>query len=381
MLMEIFKKEDRSKLGLVQTFSFVQYNDKFCDVGSFSMKVPLTEPSLPHLIRGNYLLFEPFVLGIIRKKTNETEESISITIEGSLLNIILSYRSFLKTTKYTDTLTDVSRQMVRDLLMYNEDSRRNISYISLSSEGRYTPESPKISAQFTGKKLSTALNAILQPSSYGYELVPILTRYTQNPDNPTNIESFEFRVLKPVNRTIGNPNGNTPVVFSFELNNLSRFVYGEDDSDYCSTAIVAGEGEGVNRTIIEAGDLEASGIDRVELYVDARDLQSTDSNGNSVSAEDYTDILIQRGNENLLEHQSFVSISGTVISGDKRYIYGVDFYKGDFVTVMDDQHRIVVNAQVTEVTKSLTSSGEVLDLTFGYEKATVRELIRKRGIV
>ena len=50
--------------------------------------------------------------------------------------------------------------------------------------------------------------------------------------------------------------------------------YEEDGRDYNTVAIVASEGEGQDRRVVEVGDLTKTGIDRIELYVDARDLQS-----------------------------------------------------------------------------------------------------------
>lgn len=75
----------------------------------------------------------------------------------------------------------------------------------------------------------------------------------------------------------------TLLFFSFDLNNLDRLEYDEDGRQYASMALVASEGRGTDRKTLEVGDLSKEGIDRIETYVDARDIQSnsgtSDDNG------------------------------------------------------------------------------------------------------
>ena len=164
------------------------------------------------------------------------------------------------------------------------------------------------------------------------------------------------------------------------MNNLEGSTYIEDDTDYCSTAIVAGEGEGSARTVVEVGDTESSGWDRIELYVDARDLQSV-TEDDVLSEEEYTEVLSNRGYSHLEDHTSLYSFNGTVIDGASSYVYGRDFFNGDYVSVVDEELGIIASVQISSVTKSMTESGEKLDITFGKERVSVQKIIRKRGII
>lgn len=381
MKLEVFQKEDRTRVDLIRTYDFVQYVDMFNGIGTFRMTIPYTEKSLPHLVRDNYILFDDGVMGVIKYRKKKTSESTTLEIKGYLLNTILSYRCFLKPHQYKDEVTKVVRMMVNELFIASDDVRRNVDFITLANDEQYIPISPSISVQKTGDKLSTAITDLLQPIGYGYDLFPSIVKYDEQKDKPTNISAFEFRVRKPIDRTIGNVEGNNPVVFALELNNVSQLEYVEDSTAYHSTAIVAGEGAGNQRTLTEVGDLEVSGLDRIELYVDARDLQSEKADGTTVPADEYLALLMQRGKERLQEHIAFTTFDGTLLQGALSYRYGVDFFKGDYVSLIDRELNIVISAQITAVTKSMTQTGEILDITFGYERSTLRQLVTKRGVI
>lgn len=381
MRLEIYTKYDRVRTGIIKVYDFIQYTDVFNGIGNFTMTIPYTEENLLLLIPDNYILFDDKVMGIITKRKKTTEEYTTMTITGKIINRLFEYRSFLLTTRYNGVITDTVRKMVNDLIINNVDKRRNINYIKLSEDKKYIPDSESTIVQKTGKTLNEGIEETLALIEYGYELVPIITKYVNESKEPTNIASFEFRVLKPVDRSIGNKEGNNPVVFGMPLNNLSTLIYEEDKTEYCSTAIIAGEGEGQDRITAETGNLVASGIDRIELYVDARDLQREYEDGTVLKDEDYLKILKNRGNEYLEDRKLFVMFDGTIVSGGISYKYEEDFYKGDYVSLIDEQLNVSIKVQITKVTKSDTKKGEMLDVTFGYEKLTTRQLMKKRGLI
>jgi hypothetical protein len=97
--------------------------------------------------------------------------------------------------------------------------------------------------------------------------------------------------------------------------------------------------------------------------------------------EEYIKLLKQRGNTRLLEHQSYINFSGTAITSNTSYKYGVDYNLGDFVSIVDEQLGVVFGLQITGITKSLTSTGEEkFDLQFGTEKITVQQIVKRRNL-
>lgn len=380
MLLDIYDCKTFVKLDLIRTFDFVQYSTSFDNVGEFTLIVPLSEKSLRYLTRGNFILFDVEALGIIRYRKKEDANLSYVTIKGRMLKSLTLIRSFLTTENYRGTIANIVREIVTRNFLTPADPRRAVAQLSIAEANEYNPESRKeYVVQYTGKKIHYGLQDVLQNEGWGYDVVPILQDATSEAE--ANIKTFELRILKPADRTIGNAAQLEPVVFSRQLRNLKDTVLIEDDTDFANVMIVAGAGEGTERTVIEVGEEEAVGLDRIEEYVDARDLQPVAEDGTSASADDYRQILQQRGKQKQQEHISFIYFDGTVVTNKVSAVYNCDYFVGDLVSVIDEELGIVLNVPVIEVTKSLTSTGEVLDVTFGYNKATVRELLSKEGVI
>lgn len=380
MILEIFSIYTRERVGMINVYEFAQYTQEFCGAGSFSVRVSISDNSVRFLDKKHFILFEDGVLGIIRYRSKETEESSTVEIRGFLVNKILDWRAFLTTKSFNGTVSQISRSIIDFFFINNPDQRRNISFISLDEDEKYAPSSSISSLQNTGNSVAYVLSSFLGSFEYGYELYPVLNKYSEESGSYTNISTLSFRVLKPSDRTIDNNENNPPIVFSRQMNNLSNMLYIEDDTEYCSMAVVAGEGQGSARTIVEVGDTASSGMDRIELYVDARDLQSV-TEERTLTPEEYIEVLSNRGYSYLEDHLSFSSIDGTIIDGASSYRYGVDFFLGDYVSIIDEEFGLVINTQIQSVTKSQTEFGEMLDFTFGKGRVSIQKAIRKRGLV
>ena len=135
----------------------------------------------------------------------------------------------------------------------------------------------------------------------------------------------------------------------------TTYVY--DLNNFANVAKVAGEGEGVARRMLSVG--EASGLDRCEIYVDARDINS---NNGQVSASDYTTLLKNRGLEKLAERVYTESFEGEV---EPNYTYklGIDYNIGDIVEVINE-YGIAASTRILEVIESEDVSGVHIIPTF-----------------
>lgn len=280
MKLEVFEKYTLMRVDLVREYNYVSYTEDFYGEGSFSIKMPTSDVSLPNLVEGNYILFEEGVVGVIKGKRDTEDSEIEIEVYGFLLNGIMKYRSTLYSKRYYGKYTDVIRNIATELFINPDNPKRKIDCFTLSEDERYKPVFGKsVTVQKTGETFLDICVDLGMANDFGVKLYPVLSDYDEQNPETGNISAFELRVIKPVNRTFGNEEGNDPVVFSFDLNNLEQVDYEEDGRKYCSVAFVASEGQGEDRTTLEVGDTDAAGIDRIELYVDARDIQS--ENGGS----------------------------------------------------------------------------------------------------
>ena len=117
-------------------------------------------------------------------------------------------------------------------------------------------------------------------------------------------KKFLFEVYRPT----ADPNNR----FSSKWGNLTGASWAFGDNDYANVAIVQGAGEGENRATVTVGLTDATGADRRELYVDARDLQPDEENGETNTSAEYLQRLMARGTNKLLDQLRTGSIEITL---------------------------------------------------------------------
>lgn len=122
-------------------------------------------------------------------------------------------------------------------------------------------------------------------------------------------------------------------------------------------ALVAGQGEGTNRTTEEVwGGTEPTGWDRRELFVDARDLNDTEATEGA---------LVDRGEEKLEETQPGMSFSvSAAVFGEFRY--GVDWFLGDILMIRNRNWNVEQSMRVISV--STTRSGAAIEISVEFDQ-------------
>lgn len=384
------------RIDVLRKYTFMQYVDKFNGVGEFKINAILCDENLYFFDENEvfFVAFDGMAMGRIDKVVKDSDSEFERTIEitGRMIKYKLQTSVVYKQQIYTGRTAEVVKQLVENnMCVGSVGSKRYINF-EFNIPGDRLSEMTQINnGQWTGGSVYDAVQPLLQQDNMGFEIVPVITDAheigTQAPI--TNIMQWHFNILLGEDRTRNNVKGNKPVVFSHSLSNLTRSTYEKDMKDYCNVAYVAGEGEGNDRTWIEAyqdgikgtdNEWDAVGWLRDELFVDARDLQKTIDNKTYTDTE-YKEMLIQRGKENLKDHIVFVSYDSTVTDENDKYKYGRDFYNGDFVTIVDNELGMEVDAQITEITKSREGSREILDITFGYRRVQMNERLRRKGVI
>ncbi len=122
-----------------------------------------------------------------------------------------------------------------------------------------------------------------------------------------------------------------------------------------------------------------AGLSRREIWVDARDIQSRQEDGEIMSAEEYLTILETSGAEKLAENQLVQSFNATIRTHDPTYKFGVDFFLGDTITVADERLGVSVDAVVQGVEHSVSRDGESLSLILGYAQPTLHERLQRKA--
>lgn len=123
--------------------------------------------------------------------------------------------------------------------------------------------------------------------------------------------------------------------------------------------------------------------ERRELYVDARDLQSTyqDDAGDehTYTADQYKALLRQRGLEKLAEYQKIETVNGDV-DPNANLTYGVDFDLGDLCTYRYADVGIETTKRITEIQEVYEGSKQTLSVVFGNDQMTSITKIIQREV-
>ena len=88
--------------------------------------------------------------------------------------------------------------------------------------------------------------------------------------------------------------------YSPKWGNLLNAGWSFADTDYANVALVQGAGEGDQRATCWVGDVDSTGADRREIYIDARDIQPDKEKGETTASQSYLDKLADRGGQKLL---------------------------------------------------------------------------------
>lgn len=128
-----------------------------------------------------------------------------------------------------------------------------------------------------------------------------------------------------------NPNAR----YSDQYGNIAEAAYTISDVNTANVAIVAGAGSGDARITVTVGNTEATGADRLEIYIDARDVQPEEGE----TDEAYIARLKKRGRKKLLEYQHIEEVKFEV-QDDRAKL-------GDMITVNLSAIGVKVQVRVT----------------------------------
>ena len=184
-----------------------------------------------------------------------------------------------------------------------------------------------------------------------------------------------FRVFEGRNLTV-NQSILPPTIFSPEFNTLGQLTYTESELNFKNTAIVAGQGEGIERRVVEVGS--SAGFDRHELFVDARDVaeETEGDNPQPRSVELIDADLVTRGQQKLSEYEQEVYLEGQALT-KSQLIYEHDYDLGDIVTLQNKEWGVTLDTRITEVKEIYEPGKTGIELTFGNNRPTLISKIKQ----
>lgn len=281
---------DINFLGIIDDFVSLIWTRKYNECGTFELYAPAAYHNIVLLKPGNLIVrhknnhnrsddVEAGVISII----DTDDEKNQIICKGNFLPIYLDRRIIPKTINFAGKA---------DAAMYNLVTC--VTPIPLLRVGKYTAYEPRIEFQCSYKNLLSYLEKIAKVSTLGFKVTVNLKK-----------KYLMFSVYQGIDRT-ENQKSAKQIVFSEKYDNINGTSYYHDDSNLKTYALIGGDGEGSNRKFTEI-DLGGNGLDRREIFIDAKDIKSDDLTSIIDEAYKRADEAKQRAEE--LEYRMLVTYS------------------------------------------------------------------------
>lgn len=364
------------KVDILRKYEYLQYTEPIRDIGTFELRATLNDDTRRFIkaaeLQYYYLMFDETYIAKIEKITQSDEETgiDTVVITGRNSLFILAKRVIKGTIEFNGKTAQYIKTLIEaNVTGADLGNRRINAEVILDNEEYLLTQCNTINKQVTGGYVWDEVLDALEQDKLGIYMIPILQNVSEAEDY--NVDHWEIHITAGVNRTKGNYLGNPSVTFSQSLSNIARTTYERDITNFGTIYYVAGEGEGEDRKWFEVADKEeeelASGWDRAEIWVDARDVQSTIDGGDTTLAdEDYEALIVNRAGEKMKDHQETITYEATITKASRPYTYGKDYNKADFVTVVDNKLGIEVEAQIVGLTTTYQGAQVIRDVNFLY---------------
>ena len=337
-------------ISIVDVYESFIWTDRYYEYGDFELFTSMTDTILSYIRQDYYLQSRESEHVMIIEKiriNSDSENGNHITVTGRSLESILDRWIVWGQKTITGNLQNGIRTLLNENVISPADNKRRISNFIFEASTDPAITSLKIDAQYTGDNLYDVINKICSERSIGFKV-------TLN-----NNKQFVFKLYAGADRSY-DQSVNPYVIFSPKFENIINSNYVESKSALKTVTLVGGEGEGSARKYTTVGG--GSGLNRRELFTDARDISSDVGDGVVLSDAAYTAQLQQRGKEKLAENTDVTSFEGQVET-TVMFRYGEDFFNGDVVQIANEYGH-ETKARIVEIVMSEDEDGNSVYPTF-----------------
>ncbi|WP_054948985.1 siphovirus ReqiPepy6 Gp37-like family protein [Numidum massiliense] len=357
----------------IDNYESLQFQRSWSEIGEFEIHINRHKEHVNELLKNNIIVLgeDLHKCGIIRHCEISFDESgrgsETWVIRGYELKAILGQRITVPPSgKSHETLNNTAETAMKFLVDRNAitpvDTKRAFPMLERAlSPGR----GKQVKWQSRYKELNEELTALAELGGLGWW---IALDYSKR--------KWVLDVYEGRNLTVGQTE-HPPVIFSTEFDALSSLQFVNSYMDYRNVAYVGGQGEGAKRRIVKVGD--ASGLDRHEMFVDARDVSEETEDDPPQKRPDPEIVadLRERGEQNLAEHAHEFSLEGKVFE-ESPYVYEEDWDLGDIVTIREPNWNLTLDARITAVREIYEHGGMQVEPTFGNSQPTLMKKIKQQ---
>ena len=365
------RNADFNIIGIIDNASSIIWHSVYYGVGDFEIYIKVTQRILDMLQIGYYITRSNDIeVGIIEaiNITDNLQDGKMIVATGRFAKSILDRRHIYKLSGTVNTPTILRgnveksiRQTVSDNAISCTDTRRNIPVLelgALANIGKIIVDDAGAAAQkqVSYQNLLSYTDGVLQE----YEMASIVVLDTER-------AKLQYLVYAGADRSVTNGEGNAPIIFSKEFDNLSDSTYTYDTTAEKNTALIGGAGEDISRFYVLLAGSE-TGLARRETWIDAssvnREYDNESGEKTAYSDSVYTEMLKTEAMQGMEEMKTVESFSGTIDITNGNYVYNRDFALGDVVTVQDNDIGKYVNVRILEVTEVQDENGYTIEAKY-----------------
>lgn len=313
---------DFESIAVIDTYESMIWTDRYNAYGDFEIYFAMDESLLEYIKEDYYLWLKESDHSMIIEDIKidaDTEEGNRLIVTGRSLESILERRIIWGQRIFSGNLQNAIQTMLNENIISPSVADRKIANFIFvpSTDSKIT--SLTIDNQYTGDDLYTVIKGLCEENNIGFKIVL------------TDDNQFAFSLYAGADRSYDQTE-NPYVVFSPNFENIINSNYFSSKAGYRNVTLVAGEGEGASRKTTVVGS--ASGLDRRELFTDARDI-SSDTEDGTLSDAEYIAQLRTKGLKNLADHMITTAFEGEV-EVTRLFKYGEDFFIGDIVQIANE---------------------------------------------
>lgn len=360
-------------LGEIDNYESMFFNRSWHGIGAIELRVNRYKRYADKLLKDNLILIGTDLnkVFIIKHREIELNEEGKITenwlIKGYALKSIIAQRitippSHTSHDNKSGSAETVMKHYINNHLVNPVDGRRKIPQLVIApnlQRGIHIDYSSRF------KNVAEEMSTLSLTSSLGWDLTLDITN-----------KKWVFDVAEGRNLVAGQ-SINPPVIFSPQFESLKSLQYTQSELNYKNVAIVAGQGEGVARRVIEVPAPNIGiGINRHEIFIDARDVSETDDEDIPIPEHKIIQSLTDRGKQQLNELIQEEYLEGQILTNGP-FKYQEDYDLGDIATNQHVDWGITMDARITDIKEIHEENGFSIEATFGNSRPTLIQKIKQ----
>lgn len=350
-------------IGILDTAQSVIWHSVYYGVGDFQIYIRLQD-AIQIISEAKYITRpDNDEVGVIESIliADDIESGKMITIKGRFAKSILDRRIIYNLSGTSNKATILNGNVetnVRRLVSENAIASRSLGILELGAVAGID-------------KIIVDENGAAAQKQVSYENLldyteAVLKEYGIASTVKLSNGKLKYTVYEGADRSADNTDGNQPIVFSKEYDNLLSSEYAHDTTLEKNVALIGGEGEGIERFCVLLGS--QSGLARKEVFVDASSLNKKYKDENDVEKTytdaEYTAMLKAHGHQATSALTVAEDFNGAIDITNGNWKFGVDVFLGDIVTVQDNDIGVYKNVRLGEVTEYQDQDGYTVEAVY-----------------